>query len=217
MLELLQSDYKTRTVYVSPLFLQDNAKQLGKANAELVEVDVQTLANLGTFKSNDAALAVAEMKPNKAIKAAVDEFAIVLDDINDPGNLGTIIRVADWFGIRKLICSTATVDLYNPKVIAAAKGSFTRVEAFYTELIPFLQENSLPVYGAYMEGVNVHEYRFPKEGYLLMGNEANGISPLLAPFVKEKISIPGWGATESLNVAIATAILCDNLRRSQSG
>lgn len=215
VLELLQSDYQTRTVYASPLFLQDNANQLGKANAGLVEVDVQTLASLGTFKSNDAALAVAEMKPNNAIRAGEGEFAIMLDDINDPGNLGTIIRVADWFGIRKLICSTPTVDFYNPKVIAAAKGSFTRVEAFYTELIPFLQENRLPVYGAYMEGVNVHHYRFPREGYLLMGNEANGISPLLESFIKEKISVPGWGATESLNVAIATAIVCDNLRRSQ--
>ena len=215
VLELLQSDYKTKTVYASPMFLQDNAKQLEKANAELVATDPQTLAGLGTFKSNDAALAVAEMLPNEPLQAGSQEFALMLDDVNDPGNLGTIIRVADWYGIRKLICSTNTVDFYNPKVIAAAKGSFTRVKAYYTDLIPFLEGNALPVFGAFMEGDSVHKFRFPEGGYLLMGNEANGIHAGLEPFLRRKLSIPGWGSAESLNVAIATAVLCDNLRRSQ--
>ncbi len=215
VLELLESDYKVQTVYVSPMFLQDNAKQLEKANAEVVTTDPASLADLGTFKTNDAALAVAEMLPNNPLQAGREEFALLLDDVNDPGNLGTIIRVADWFGIKKLICSNETVDFYNPKVIAAAKGSFTRVRAYYTDLLPFLKNNELPVLGAYMEGENVHAFGFPAGGYLLMGNEANGIQPALAPFVNRKLSIPGWGATESLNVAIATAIVCDNLRRSQ--
>lgn len=215
VLELLHSEYKTKTVYASPMFLQDNAKQLEKANAALIEADSQTLAGLGTFKTNDAALAVAEMKENIPLKAGPDEFALMLDDVNDPGNLGTIIRVADWYGIRKLICSNETVDFYNPKVIAAAKGSFTRVKAFYTDLLPFLSDNSLPVFGAFMEGENVHRFKFSKGGYLLMGNEANGIQASLEPFLSKKLSIPGWGSAESLNVGVATAILCDNLRRSQ--
>lgn len=215
VLELLHSNYKTKTVYASPMFLQDNAKQLEKANVELVVTNVQTLAELGTFKTNDAALAIAEMEANVHLKAEPDEFALMLDDVNDPGNLGTIIRVADWYGIRKLICSNETVDFYNPKVVAAAKGSFTRVKAFYTDLLPFLSNNSLPVFGAFMEGENVHRFKFPKGGYLLMGNEANGIQASLEPFLTKKLSIPGWGSAESLNVGVATAILCDNFRRSQ--
>ena len=179
----------------------------------MVQAGADELAALGTFKTNEAALAVAEMKPDISLKAGKDEYVLMLDELNDPGNLGTIIRIADWFGIKKIICSENTVDFYNPKVIAAAKGSFTRVQAHYTDLYHFLKANNMPVYGADMEGAPVHSYSFTKGGYLLMGNEANGIDPKLLPFVTEKLSIPGWGGAESLNVAVATAILCDNLRR----
>lgn len=213
VLELLQSKYRTKTVFLTPLFAQEYAKELQNANAELVTVNSQTLASLGTFQSNDTALAIAEMLPNEPLSATENEYALLLDDVNDPGNLGTIIRIADWFGIRKIICSENTVDFYNPKVVAAAKGSFTRVRAYYTDLIEFLQANKLPVYGADMEGASVHTYSFAKAGYLLMGNEANGINAELLPYITDKLSIPAYGGAESLNVAMATAIICDNLRR----
>ena len=215
VLELLESDYKTQTVYATPLFLQDNALKLEKANVEVVSVSANTLAGLGTFKSNDAALAVAEIKENEFLEATAGEYVLLLDDINDPGNLGTIIRIADWYGVQKLICSDNTVDFYSPKVVAAAKGSFTRVHAYYTDLLQFLADNKLPVYGADMEGSNVHQFSFAPGGYLLMGNEANGIRPELLPFISEKIRIPGYGGAESLNVGVATAIICDNLRRGE--
>ncbi|WP_017732201.1 TrmH family RNA methyltransferase [Nafulsella turpanensis] len=215
VLELLESDYETRTVYATPLFLQDNAKELEKANVELVSVPADILAGLGTFKTNDSALAVAEMKPNQPLEATAGEYALLLDDVNDPGNLGTIIRIADWYGIKKLICSENTVDFYSPKVVAAAKGSFTRVRAYYTNLPGFLAGNRLPVYGADLEGADVHHFSFSGGGYLLMGNEANGIHPDLYPFISKKIRIPAYGGAESLNVAIATAIICDNLRRGE--
>ncbi len=217
VLELLGSDYKTRTVYVTPLFLQDYNSELQKANTEVVTVSPAELAASGTFKTNDSALAVAEMKPDVPLEAEEGEYVLLLDDLNDPGNLGTIIRIADWFGIKKIICSENTVDFYNPKVIAAAKGSFTRVQLHYTSLSGFLQSNTMPVYGADMDGADVHTYSFTKGGYLLMGSEANGIHPDLLPFVTEKLSIPGWGGAESLNVGVATAILCDNLRRLEKG
>lgn len=213
MLELINSDYRTRTVYVTPMFLQEHRNAIQNANIEIVSVSHQVLEGLGTFKTNDAALAVVEMKSNTPLAAQEGEYALLLDDLNDPGNLGTIIRIADWFGLRKIICSESTVDLYNPKVIAAAKGSFTRVQVYYTLLPEFLKEQELPILGADMDGADVHTYAFPKGGYLLMGSEASGIHADLLPFVKEKLSIPAWGGAESLNVAMATAILCDNLRR----
>lgn len=213
VLELLQSDFRTKTVYATPLFTQEYSSALQKANVELVSVSSQVLAGLGTFKTNDAALAVVEMKPNSPIEAEPDEYALLLDDLNDPGNLGTIIRTADWFGIRKIICSESTVDFYNPKVIAAAKGSFTRVQVYYTSLPDFLKKVKLPVFGADMDGADVHTFAFPAGGYLMMGSEANGIHPDLLSFVTGKLRIKGWGGAESLNVAMATGILCDNLRR----
>lgn len=215
VLELLISDYTTRTVYATPLFLQEYEKELQNANSGVVPVSSEVLSSLGTFQTNDAALAVAEMQPNVPLAAAENEFALVLDQLNDPGNLGTIIRIADWYGIRKIICSESTVDFYNPKVIAAAKGSFTRVKAYYTHLPDFLSANKLPVYGADMQGKDVHNYSFNPGGYLLMGNEANGIEEELKPFISDTLSIPAYGGAESLNVAIATAVVCDNMRRQQ--
>lgn len=216
VLELLLSEYKTRTVYATSMFLQEYENELQIANTEVVTVSGEVLSSLGTFQTNDAALAVAEMLPNKPLAAAEHEFALILDQLNDPGNLGTIIRIADWYGIRKIICSGSTVDFYNPKVIAAAKGSFTRVKAWYTDLPEFLQQNQLPVYGADMHGKDVHTYAFAAGGYLLMGNEANGIEKGLQAYITDTLSIPAYGGAESLNVAIATAVVCDNLRRQQT-
>jgi TrmH family RNA methyltransferase len=140
----------------------------------------------------------------------------VLDDIRDPGNLGTILRIADWYGIRKLICSSSTADVYNPKVISASKGSFTRVEWYYCELNAYLKERSVPVYGAFLDGANVHTHGFEKSGYIVLGNEANGISFEVEQLVSQRITIPRFGGAESLNVGIATAIICDNLRRKEA-
>lgn len=213
VLELLQSDFKTRTVYATSLFSQEYGSQFQKANVELLQVSPQVLSGLGTFKTNDAALAVVEMKPNLPLEAGPDEYALMLDELNDPGNLGTIIRIADWFGIRKIICSENTVDYYNPKAIAAAKGSFTRVQLYYTALAAFIRDKNLPVLGADLDGKDVHEFDFPPAGYLLMGSEANGISAEVQALLGAKISIKGRGGAESLNVAMATAIICDNLQR----
>ncbi len=143
---------------------------------------------------------------------------MALDDIRDPGNLGTIIRLCDWFGVKQLVCSKETVDVYNPKVIQATMGSITRVSLNYKDLNEFIAQTSLPVFGTFMDGKNIYKEILPADGILIFGNEANGISPSLEKIIKNRIAIPRFGdvqQTESLNVATATAIFLSEFRRSQ--
>jgi len=216
VLELLHSSWKVRAVFGTEQFLQQHQALCTKADL-VQQCSEQELVQVGTFSSNNAALAVAEIPVAQPFTEQQDEWVLVLDQINDPGNLGTIIRVADWYGIRHILCSADTVDLYNPKVIAAAKGSFLRVKLHYQDLLPQLAQSALPVYGAYLEGESVHQLKLNTAGgYLVMGNEANGISPQLKPVISHPVTIPSFSDTESLNVGIATAILCDNFKRLAS-
>lgn len=142
---------------------------------------------------------------------------LALDDVRDPGNLGTIIRLCDWFGIETLFCSEESVDIYNPKVVQATMGSISRVNVVYGDLELFLKESSLPVFGTFMDGNNIYQEKLPKEGIIVMGNEANGISPSVEKLVSQRIAIPRFGnlqLTESLNVATATAIILSEFKRS---
>ena len=142
---------------------------------------------------------------------------LALDDVRDPGNLGTIIRLCDWFGIETLFCSEESVDIYNPKVVQATMGSISRVNVVYGDLEFFLKESSLPVFGTFMDGNNIYQEKLPKEGIIVMGNEANGISPSVEKLVSQRIAIPRFGnlqLTESLNVATATAIILSEFKRS---
>ena len=151
---------------------------------------------------------------------------VALDDIRDPGNLGTIIRLCDWFGVTQLLCSTETVDVYNPKVIQATMGSITRVKVNYVNLNDYISQSSLPVFGTFMDGKNLYKEVLPKEAILIFGNEANGISASLEKNIKNRIAIPRFPSeegdtscdniqkTESLNVATATAIFLSEFRRN---
>jgi TrmH family RNA methyltransferase len=139
---------------------------------------------------------------------------LVLDDIRDPGNLGTIIRIADWYGIKSIICSETTAELFNPKTISASMGSIFRINVFRRDLESFFKEQSgIAVYGALLNGDNVHKTTFDKEAYVVIGNESNGIRETLLPFIEHPITIPKLGGAESLNAAMATAIICDNIFR----
>jgi TrmH family RNA methyltransferase len=215
VLELLEADYAIKTLLLTQMFFNKYADRL--SGLPLVETDAATLERLGTLQTNDSALAVVAMKPNLPFPLPEKGWTLVLDGINDPGNLGTLLRIADWYGLKKLICSTDTVDLYNPKVIAASKGSFSRVQAWYTDLHPLLNESTLPAFGADMQGANIHRFSFPEAGLLVLGGEANGIRPEIRPLLSGMLSIPAFGKAESLNVAMAGAILCDNLRRQHPG
>lgn len=212
--ELLLSDYEVSHLLCTDQFASANFKLLKSVKAEVFEVSQTTLESVGSFQSNDEALAVAKTKANTPIKLDADEWAIALDDVKDPGNLGTIIRIADWYGIQKLVLSNESAEIYNPKVLHASMGSFTRIQVFYTDLIGYFQKSTLPIYGAFLDGDSIYETKFGRGGIVLMGNESNGISKELEPLVSRKITIPRFGHAESLNVAVATAIICDNMKRS---
>jgi TrmH family RNA methyltransferase len=160
---------------------------------------------------------VAVFKKNKPFNSHKSDLILALDNIQDPGNLGTIIRLCDWFGVYKIVCSLDTVDCYNPKVVQATMGSLNRVELVYTDLTDYLQKTKKPIYAAIMDGENVYQSALPKNAVLLMGNEANGISKENLKLVSHKIAIPRFGdfqQTESLNVATATAILLSEFKRN---
>ena len=176
------------------------------SNDELKKISALTVPNncLAIFKIPET-------------KSFVEQGLVVaLDSVRDPGNLGTILRICDWFGISQVVCSPDTVDIYNPKVIQATMGSIARVNCVYTDLLPILQNTNLPVFGTFMDGENIYESTLPQEGIIVMGNEANGISEAIENAIKNRIAIPRFGAlqkTESLNVATATAIILSEFRR----
>lgn len=176
------------------------------------EADMKRMSALNTPSS---CLAVFHIPAPKPID--FKGLIVALDDIRDPGNLGTIIRLCDWFGVTQLLCSKETVDLYNPKVIQATMGSVSRVQVNYVDLATFISEITLPVFGTFMDGKNIYKESLPSEGILIFGNEANGISPALEQKIKNRIAIPRFGnlqQTESLNVATATAIFLSEFRRN---
>ena len=204
--ELLQSKLTLHALYTTETFNIDAKDEILISETELKRISFLTTPN--------KALAVFKIPASKSINTS--GLIVALDDVRDPGNLGTIIRLCDWFGITDLICSKETVDCFNPKVIQATMGSITRVNINYVDLVDFLNETNLPVFGAFMEGENVYKKQLPKEGVLVMGNEAKGVSKAIEAIIDEKISIPRFGnlqATESLNVATATAILLSEFRR----
>lgn len=213
VLELLDSDFLVDLLVVTEEFANRHFNELKNYSGEILEVTQNQLEQLGQFQSNNAALAVATCKPNDSFSVLEDELIIALADVRDPGNLGTIIRIADWYGIKKLVFSPNTAEFYNPKVLQASMGSFTRVSFFYEELAQVFNRWKVPVYGAYLGGKNIHTLAEPLPGVILMGNESHGIPEALESSVTHKITIPGFGKAESLNVAIATAIICDNFKR----
>ncbi|QMW06614.1 TrmH family RNA methyltransferase [Spirosoma foliorum] len=217
--EVLQSDFQIELVVATEAFYKENARLTDHQRTPVEIASVGDLERAGTLESNNAALAVVKTKENRPLLAEPGEIALILDDIRDPGNLGTILRIADWYGVRKILCSETTADVYNPKVISASKGSFTRVQWWYGNVVEVLNQKNTPlaVYGAFLGGEDVHTLAFSQSGYLVMGNESNGIRPEVAQFVTQRVTIPRYGDAESLNVGIATAVLLDNIRRVNAG
>jgi RNA methyltransferase, TrmH family len=214
VLELLKADFDVIWLAGTESFLKQNEKLVRKVT-EIVDADEGELGAAGSFQTNDGALAIARMKPNASFSLTGEEFTLVLDDIRDPGNLGTIIRTADWYGVNHIIASEETADFYNPKVLSATMGSFCRVQVYYTSLESYLIAARKPIYGTFLEGTDVHELKFNGGGLIIIGNESNGISPSIERLVSQKITIPRFGKAESLNAAIATGIILDTIRRSK--
>src|SRR5258706_3468148 len=212
--ELLDSDFEVTWLAASESFLHANEKRIQKKNIEVVAATERELEHLGTFQTSDAAVAIAKLRPNESPNVK-NEFCLVLDDLRDPGNGGTIIRTADWYGIKTIVASDETADFYNPKTISATMGSFCRVKIFYVNLQDFFSKNSLPVFGTFMNGEDIHQINFGKSGMIVIGNESSGISAQVSKFVNHRITIPKIGGAESLNAAMATGIVLDNVFRSK--
>lgn len=210
--EAIQSDFELVQIVCTESFAESNQSLFPKG-VELITANEKQLSQISSFQTNENVLAVVRQKPNQVPQIGASEFVLVLDDIRDPGNLGSIIRSADWFGVRKIIASPETADFYNPKVINATMGSFTRVRFGYTDLVELFSTTNANVYGTFMKGSDVHSFSFKSPAYIVIGNEGQGISPAVGQFVTARVSIPGVEGAESLNAAVATGIVLDNLSR----
>lgn len=211
--EFLDSDYILNSIYATSDIFPKLANLSHKQ--KVFEVSQSELTKISTLQHPQGALALFQIPQNNSFHIEkADGLSIVLDGIQDPGNLGTIIRTADWFGFDHIICSENTVEAYNPKVVQASMGSLARIRVYEEYLGNLLVKCNLPVYGTLLEGENIFNMVWPKQGFLIFGSEGNGISEEIIPFISHPITIPGNGKTESLNVAISAAICMTELRRN---
>ncbi|TDD99214.1 TrmH family RNA methyltransferase [Flavobacterium cellulosilyticum] len=206
--ELLESNFELVQLYT---VLDDFGDVSKEKRLIILESELKKISALAT---SNTCLAIFKIPTEK--KIVESGLILALDSIRDPGNLGTILRLCDWFGIDQLICSKDAVDIYNPKVVQATMGSIARVNVNYIDLESFVSQTKLTVFGTFMDGKNIYKSVLPQEGIIIMGNEANGISPNLEKLINNKLTIPRFGSiqkTESLNVATATAIILSEFRR----
>lgn len=188
--------------------------QLKSSRIESIEINETELNQISSLKTPNKVVAVLK-KSNFTLPKESKQLIIALDGVQDPGNMGTILRIADWYGISDIVCSESTVDCFNSKVVQASMGAIFRIKIHYTELNNWLKKSELPIYGALLEGDNIYKKETLQNGILLMGNEGNGISSDLLPSIDNPISIPRFGKAESLNVAVATGILVSEFFRKQ--
>ncbi|NNC70657.1 MAG: RNA methyltransferase [Flavobacteriaceae bacterium] len=206
--EFLNSKFKCQFLFCTDDFLKS------KFVENTIIISDNELKKISALKNPNKAIGVFKIPDQEPFKS--EGLILTLDEVSDPGNLGTIIRLCDWFGVEQIICSSNTVDCYNPKVVQASMGSLTRVSLIYTDLRDYLTKTDMPIYGALMQGENIYEVKLPSKAILVMGNEANGISKDIIELIRQKITIPSFGKfqqIESLNVATATAILLNEFRR----
>ncbi|MEY5047451.1 MAG: hypothetical protein RLZZ175_810 [Bacteroidota bacterium] len=212
--EILNSNIKIESIFCTQSFFDEYKAQITNS-IELEVCTEQDLQDAGSLESNNAAIAICKL-PERLVfdeKKVNNELILVLDFIQDPGNLGTIIRTADWYGINHIICTSNTTDCFSPKVIVSTMGSFARVNVYYQDIKEVLANTKLPIYGAILGGENVHNSKLQKPSFLVIGNESKGISADVLNLISMPITIPGSGRAESLNAGIATAILLDAFYR----
>jgi len=207
--ELLRSNFELEHLYTTQY---DFEEVLESKKSLIHENDLKKISVLTTPNSCLAVFKIPEEKP-----IITSGLIIALDDVRDPGNIGTILRLCDWFGIKQVICSKETVDIYNPKVVQATMGSITRVNVSYVDLAEYITQTNLPVFGTFMDGDNIYKTNLPQEAIVVMGNEANGISEAIEEITQSRLSIPRFGdlqQAESLNVATATGIILSEFKRN---
>ncbi len=205
--ELLVSHYTIKKIYAVADWVQQNPSLV----QEIIVVDEAELQRISNLQTANQVLAIVQQKTQSQSPIFTDKICLVLDGIQDPGNLGTIIRIADWFGISQIICSHDTVELYNPKVVQSTMGSFIRTQVWYADLATILSTATVPIFGALLQGKSIYEITKPTEGILVIGSEGNGISEAILPIITHPITIPKIGGAESLNAAVATGIIVSHL------
>lgn len=217
--EFLGSDFRVQAVYATDDWLKRHGDRSSAAE-ETNGVTAEELSRITALSTASDVLAVIHMPDHRPDLAAISKtYSILLDGIRDPGNLGTILRIADWFGIAHVICSPDSAEVWNPKTVQASMGSVIRVNTYEMEPASFLRSlpGNIPVYGTYLDGNSIYEEQFGDKGVLVIGNEASGIRPETAERVTKKITIPSFApagkGAESLNAAIAAAICCSEIRR----
>ena len=206
--ELVKSNFELEHLYTTK---EDFAAISSNKKTIITESELNKISALSTPNT-----CLAVFKIPLETKIIDSGLILALDSIRDPGNMGTILRLCDWFGIQQLVCTNETVDIYNPKVVQATMGSIARVNVNYVNLENFISQTQLPVFGTFMDSENIYKTTLPQEGIIVMGNEANGISENIEKLVTKRITIPRFGdlqITESLNVATATAIILSEFRR----
>lgn len=206
--ELLASDFQITLLLANEQWLENNSDFLNKRNTRLISD--QQLQKLSLFSTSNQVIAVVKHQEYPPLDISTNDMVLMLDTIQDPGNLGTIIRTAEWFGIKQIVCSKETADAFNPKTVQASMGSVFRIRIHYTDLKDFINlHHQLPVYGSLLNGDSIYDMNLSKSGILLIGNESKGISPDLQKLVTQALYIPKHDAssTESLNASVACGIL----------
>ncbi|TRX64326.1 RNA methyltransferase [Carboxylicivirga sp. M1479] len=220
VIDLMGSNCKLLTLITTEEWLSEHHQNIQK-NTEIITCPLSDIKKITTLKSPPSVIAIFEQ--NKAL-LNIDELnsqlCLFLDEVQDPGNLGTIIRLADWFGIEHVICTKTCADIYNPKTIQATMGAIGRVKTHYVDTQTFFEDYTqlgLPIYGTFLDGNNIYQEKLSKNGLIVMGNEGQGISPSVEKFINQKLYIPSYPSdvisSESLNVSVATAITCAEFRR----
>jgi TrmH family RNA methyltransferase len=216
--DLLRAGFKPRQIFAIQEWITDNTSLLSVLDSQLTKVNLEEFTRLSLLQHPQQVLALFPIPDEQTIRSHHNSLSLLLDNVQDPGNLGTIIRIADWFGIDTIYCSLGTVDAWNPKVVQATMGSIARVHIIYVDPQSLFDSlpDSFPVYGTFLDGENIYTQQLSQQGIIVMGNEGNGISDAVRARVTHKLLIPDFhngDTADSLNVAIATAITCSEFRR----
>ena len=215
VLDVIDSEYHVSEIYTSDI--EKYKLSINKSDVELVEITEEEMKKISFFKTASDILAIVDFKNKGDFTGDNQGITLCLADIQDPGNLGTIIRSANWFGIENIVCSENTVDLYNPKTLQATMGAFANTNIIYADLEEFLSKTKLKIYGTFLDGENIYESSLEKNCIVIMGNEGKGIPKNIETLVSNKITIPNFAGdtlkAESLNVSTSTAIILSEFKR----
>lgn len=220
ILEIFNSKMKIHTLVATKEWISNNSNIISNTKEVITATKAEIKEISGLQSAGEVVIIAHQIRNIFSVSSINNELSLVLEDIQDPGNMGTIIRTASWFGINNIICSKNSVDIFNPKVVQATMGAICKVNVFYEDIKNLLKqvfsEKKLPIYGTFLEGEDIYKSELQNKGLIVIGNEGSGISESLLPYINHQITIPAFSNNkiESLNVSTATAIVCSEFKRS---